>query len=287
VLVRPSGLMLRLQWQGACADTPRQLTVDYRLLFDADSRHQGVLKLQAGALLRPAVFTAESPTQVFSLRAPSRWERAGDDLRSGVWHIWTGFDHLLFLLCLLLPAVLASAAPGATALTPNLQPNLRPHPLRPVLRDVLQVVTAFTVAHSITLSAAALHWISLPSRLTESMIAASVVLAAMLNLVPAPPLRRWQMAFGFGLVHGFGFASAIADMGLSAAGLLPTLLGFNLGVEAGQLAVVAALLPLAYAVRGRPWYRPVVVRIGSVLIAALALMWLIERVFDLRFMPIH
>jgi hypothetical protein len=65
------------------------------------------------------------------------------------------------------------------------------------------------------------------------------------------------------------------------------LLGFNLGVEAGQLAVVAALLPLAYAVRGRPWYRPVVVRIGSVLIAALALMWLIERVFDLRFMPIH
>jgi hypothetical protein len=283
VVARPPGLMLRLQWQGHCADAPRQLTVDYRLLFDTDPRHQGLLKLQAGTLLRPAVFTADSPTQVFSLRAPSRWERAADDLRSGVWHIWTGFDHLLFLLCLLLPAVLAGATPGAAAPTPN----PRPHPLRPVLLDVLQVVTAFTVAHSITLSAAALHWVSLPSRLTESMIAASVVLAATLNLLPSPPLRRWQAAFAFGLVHGFGFASAIADMGLSAAGLLPTLLGFNLGVEAGQLAVVAVLLPLAYAVRDRPWYRPVVVRIGSMLIAALALMWLIERMFDLRFMPIH
>jgi len=283
VVARPAGLMLRLTLQGQCAAAPRQLTVDYRLLFDTDPRHQGMLRLQAGALLRPAVFTADSPTQVFTLRAPSRWERAAADLRSGAWHIWTGFDHLLFLLCLLLPAVLAGGAPGGGAWAPAAA--LRPW--RPVLVDVLQVVTAFTVAHSLTLGAAALHLVSLPARLTESVIAASVVLAALLNLVPVPHLRRWQAAFGFGLIHGFGFASAVDELGVSAAGLLPTLLAFNLGVEAGQLAVVAALLPLAYAVRGRRWYQPGVVRLGSSLIGLVALLWFTERAFDLRFMPIH
>jgi len=286
LLARPTGLVLRLQLQGHCADEPRQLSVDYRLLFDTDPRHQGLLRLQAGALIRPAVFTADSPSQVFSLRAPSRWERAAADLRSGVWHIWTGFDHLLFLLCLLLPAVLAgeAARPGSG---PGPVPGSASSGWRPMLLDMLKVVTAFTLAHSITLSAAGLHLLSLPARFTESMIAASVVLAAALNLVAVPPLRRWQAAFGFGLIHGVGFASAIDAPGLSASALLPTLLAFNLGVEAGQLAVVAALLPLAHALRGRRWYRPVVVRGGSWGIGAIALAWFVERAFDLRFMPVH
>lgn len=264
-----SAPLLQLDLRATCAAAPQQFKVAYGLLFDTDPRHQGLLRLRAGALVRPAVFTADSPTQTFGLRTPSAWERLADDLQSGLWHIWTGFDHLLFLLCLLLPALQHRGG------------------LRPVLVDVAQVVTAFTVAHSVTLSLAALQLLHLPERLTESAIAASVLLAAALNFWPAAPLRRWQAAFGFGLVHGFGFASAVAELGLGGRSLLPTLVGFNLGVEIGQLAVVAALLPLGLACSRRAWYGPVVVRGGSVLIGVLALAWLIERAFGLRLLPIH
>lgn len=270
---RDGNLQLQLQLQADCPAPPRQLRVAYHLLFDTDPRHQGLLKLQAGALLRPAVFTAESPEQVFSLRAPTGWERLADDLHSGLWHIWSGVDHLLFLLCLLLPALQHGGA-GRTR-------------LRAVLVDVAQVVTAFTVAHSITLSLAALQVLSLPPRWTESAIAASVAWAAAMNLRQPAPGRRWQVAFGFGLVHGVGFASAVAELGLPGASLLPTLLGFNLGVELGQLAVVAAVLPLGVALCRHAWWQPVVVRGGSLLIGLVALAWLCERAFGLQFMPVH
>ena len=273
--LRPPGPALLLHFEARCAGAPRTLTVAYGLLFDTDPRHQGLLKLQSGELIRPAVFTAESPEQAFTLRNPSVWERATSDLRSGLWHIWTGFDHLMFLLCLLLPSVLVrSGGSGA-------------QPLRSVVTAVLKIVTAFTVAHSITLGLAALHILNLPSRLTESVIAASVVLAAALNIFPARHQRRWQAAFVFGLIHGFGFASALDDMGVSGAGLVATVLAFNLGVEVGQLAVVGVLLPLAYALRKRAWYGPVVIRSGSSVIAVIALLWLVERAFDLKFMPVH
>jgi hypothetical protein len=151
----------------------------------------------------------------------------------------------------------------------------------PVFWDVLKVVTSFTVAHSITLSLAALEVISLPSRLVESTIALSVVLAALNNVRPVIAEKRWMMAFLFGLVHGFGFASVLADLGLPRDALLLALVGFNLGVEAGQLAIVAAFLPLAYALRSTNFYRRGVMTGGSLLIALIALVWMLERVFDL------
>ena len=280
VMLRPAGPTLLLHFEARCAELPRTLTVAYGLLFDTDPRHRGLLKLQSGELVRPAVFTAESPEQVFTLRDPGVWERATSDLRSGMWHIWTGFDHLLFLVCLLLPAVLVRRG-GAGAVAGGASP------LPPVVVEVLKIVTAFTLAHSITLSLAALHLVSLPARFTESTIAASVVLAAALNLFPALQVRRWQAAFGFGLIHGFGFASALDDLGVSGAGLVATVLAFNVGVEAGQLAVVAVLLPLLYALRRSPWYGPGVVRGGSSVIAVIATLWFVERAFDLKFMPVH
>ena len=116
---------------------------------------------------------------------------------------------------------------------------------------MFKVVTAFTVAHSITLSLAALGVISLPSRLVESAIAASVVLAALNNVCPVVYGGRWIIAFCFGLIHGFGFASVLTDLGLPQDSLLLALVAFNLGVELGQLAIVAVFLPIAYALRGR------------------------------------
>jgi hypothetical protein len=192
--------------------------------------------------------------------------------REGVWHIAVGADHVLFLLCLLLPAVLVRE-----------DRRWAPVPrLRPAAAEVLRVVTAFTVAHSITLSLAATGQVELPSRLVESAIAASVLLAALDNLWPLWSGRRWLAAFGFGLVHGLGFASVLGDLGLPRGSLVAALLGFNLGVEAGQLALVALFLPLAFAARGSFAYRRLALGAGSLGVAVVGSVWPLERGLDLR-----
>jgi hypothetical protein len=143
-------------------------------------------------------------------------------------------------------------------------------------------VTSFTAAHSITLSLAALGLVSLPSRLVESAIALSVVLAAANNIWPVVAHKRWLVAFGFGLIHGFGFASVLAELGLPADALVLSLLGFNAGVEIGQMAIVAVFLPLAFLLRRTRFYLRGVFLVGSWLIMLVALVWLAERVFDLK-----
>jgi hypothetical protein len=150
---------------------------------------------------------------------------------------------------------------------------------------VFKVVTAFTVAHSITLSLAALAMIELPTRLVESGIAFSVVLAALNNLWPLIRRGRWLVAFAFGLIHGFGFASVLADLGLPRHALLPALVGFNLGVEAGQLVIVLAFLPLAYGLRRTWFYRRLIFAGGSAAIALVAAIWMLERLFALKLFP--
>jgi hypothetical protein len=146
--------------------------------------------------------------------------------------------------------------------------------------EVAKVVTAFTLAHSITLTLAALSIVVLPSRFVESGIALSVVLAALNNLFPVVANGRWMAAFGFGLLHGFGFAGALHDLGLPAGSLALSLFGFNLGVEAGQLAIVAVFLPVAFALRSTRAYRRLMFAGGSVVIASVAMLWLVERAFN-------
>ena len=255
-----------------CAKTPAQLAIDYTLFADLDPQHRGLLNLQALGQTRTAVLGPQAPTQSFELKAVSRWAQFIAYAREGVWHIWIGFDHILFLLSLLLPAVLLWRArqwqPAET--------------FRQAFFDVFKIVTAFTLAHSITLSLATLGFVSLPSRWIESAIAASVVLAALNNVWPLFHRRRWMVAFGFGLIHGFGFASVLVDLGLPREALALALVGFNLGVEVGQLAIVALFLPLAFALRRTAFYRRTVMLGGSLLIAALAGVWLVERVFVVK-----
>jgi hypothetical protein len=193
-----------------------------------------------------------------------------------------GFDHILFLLSLLLPAVLIRRARGAMA-QPGLIRGWRAvDRFKPAFWEVFQIVTAFTIAHSITLSLAALGVITLPTRLTESAIALSVILAALNNLYPLFQRRRWMVAFAFGLIHGFGFASVLADLGLPRDALLLALVGFNLGVEVGQLVIVSAFLPTAYALRRTAFYQRMIFLGGSALICVVATGWLIERAFNLK-----
>jgi len=152
--------------------------------------------------------------------------------------------------------------------------------------EVLAIVTAFTIAHSITLGLATIGLIALPSRLVESAIAASVIFAGISNLYPALVQRRQLVAFLFGLIHGFGFASVLSDLGLPRGALALSLVSFNLGVEVGQLAIVAMFLPLAYGLRKSWTYQRLVLVSGSLGIATLACAWLIERALDLKLLPL-
>ena len=258
-----------------CAKTPAQLAIDYTLFADLDPQHRGLHNLQALGSTRTAVLGPQAPTQSFELKAVSRWAQFIAYAREGVWHIWIGFDHILFLLSLLLPAVLLWRGRQGQQWQPA-------ETFRQAFFDVFKIVTAFTLAHSITLSLATLGFVSLPSRWIESAIAASVVLAALNNVWPLFHRRRWMVAFGFGLIHGFGFASVLVDLGLPREALALALVGFNLGVEVGQLAIVALFLPLAFALRRTAFYRRTVMLGGSLLIAALAGVWLVERVFVVK-----
>lgn len=261
--------------RGQCPGAPAEIALDYRLLFDLDPTHRGILVLTAGSAAHSAVIGPDTATQTFTLATPSRWRTFRDYVVEGVHHIWIGTDHILFLLALLLPAVLRYESGRWSA----------QERLRPVLWDVFGVVTAFTLAHSITLTLAALEVVKLPGALVESAIAASVLLAALNNLRPVVLRARWIVAFGFGLIHGFGFASVLGELGLPDNLRVLALLAFNLGVELGQLAIVAVALPLAFALRGTAFYR-VGLRIGgSLAVAALAILWLVERLGAFIFEP--
>ncbi len=169
----------------------------------------------------------------------------------GVEHIWTGTDHLLFLAGLLLAA--------------------------PSLRAMLLIVTGFTVAHSITLSAAALGLVTLSPRLVEPAIAASIVYVGLENFWRPSPRRRVAVTFLLGLIHGFGFAGMLTELGLPRHALATALVCFNGGVELGQAAVVALLLPLLLWLRRFPWWERRAVPTASLGVAAMGLFWLVDR----------
>lgn len=181
-------------------------------------------------------------------------------IKEGWQHIFAGFDHLLFLLLLVLPVV-------------------RSHSLRTAAIQTAGVVSAFTVAHSITLALSTYGYLSLPAHIVEPVIAASIVLAAVLNLVSKSDRLLWPVAYLFGLIHGFGFAGAFAELAAGATLRWTDLLGFNLGVELGQLAVTIAALGLLALVSRLRYAGRLLVPAGSTAIGAVGVAWFAERVF--------
>lgn len=280
-----------LRFQATCPGAaPATLSIGYTLFADVDPQHKGLLKLASGDNTQTAIFDPDSPRQNISLAAPDRLTQFGAYVKHGIWHIWIGYDHILFLLSLLLPAVLLKSPNDTDRLHPTAEswgrtlrgrPQTLPLGLKAAFIDVFKVVTAFTLAHSITLTLASLSLVSLPSRWVESAIAASVILAALNNLLPLFRGKRPVAAFVFGLIHGFGFASVLRDLGLPQGSLLASLFGFNVGVEIGQLAIVAAFLPLAWLLR-KTWFYRQVLTVGSLAIAVVAAVWLVERMADIK-----
>ena len=272
-------VILRFDLEGVTQ--PEQLTLSYQLFFKHDPLHRGLFRLAASdpgqtePRIQTAIFSPLSPAQEFTVREPSTWRQFTNFGREGVWHIWIGFDHVLFLIALLLPAVLRREGGQWRSVGE----------FRPAFLEVLKIVTAFTVAHSITLALAALEIVRLPSRWVEATIAASVALAALNNLRPFFGKRGWLVAFGFGLVHGFGFASVLGDLELGRGALAWALAGFNLGVELGQLAIVLLFLPLAFALRHTWFYQRLTFRAGSACVALIAAAWTLQRLFDWKLLP--
>ena len=241
------------------------LRVDYHLLFDNDPQHRALITVRRGTQVVTAIARADATRIEVPMTGGSPFL---DFLREGIHHILIGYDHLAFLISLLLPAALLLR-----------QKHWQPSPdFRSSLVHVLGIVTAFTLAHSITLSLAALGWVTPASRWVEASIAASVLLAALNNIWPLISKRVWMVAFGFGLIHGFGFAGALLELGLPTGARLAALVGFNVGVEIGQLTVVAALLPILFAMRHKRWYWRWAMPALSLLIAGLAAYWLFKRV---------
>lgn len=239
-------------------------------LFDDDPDHEVFVTVHAEAGSASHVLRAESRSLVIDT-APTASSTASSFVREGIVHLITGYDHLLFLLSLILIAGLTAKRDG----------------LRSAAADIGWLVTAFTVGHSISLCAAALGWVALPIAWVEATIAASIVLVAGLNVArpEAPSVKtlrtRNVLAVAFGLIHGFGFSSVLADVGLPQTHRLLALLSFNVGIELGQIAcVLALLLPLAAWAR-RPSYPRYGVQAGSLAIALCGCMWLFERTLAL------
>lgn len=249
VYPRPAGAPLRFE-----AAFLRSLTADHRTAL--------TLKDTDGKVLRTEVLTAASSSLETNAGGSSASAEAGRSssfwgfLKLGVEHILTGYDHLLFLCGLLLACRRFSTA--------------------------VKIITCFTVAHSLTLALAALDVVSLPGRLVEPLIAASIVFVGVENIVRrGEPGWRWALTFALGLVHGFGFAGALKEAGLgsSGAGLLVPLFSFNLGVELGQAGVAAVLLPLLWKLRDLPAFERYGRNVISAAIALAGTWWLVTRLF--------
>ncbi|MGJ7509861.1 HupE/UreJ family protein [Variovorax sp. GT1P44] len=284
---RVDGAYLVFQLQGRC-DAATALSIDYQLFREVDPTHRGLLRITAQAGDAPQVRSLDPSGGPVTLNWPSasrdtvQGANAADTaapnaslFRDGVHHILIGYDHILFLICLLLPAVLRRRAGGW-------EPVVM---WREAVLPMLGIVTMFTIAHSLTLALAALNIVHISPRVIEPAIAVTIVLAAFDNIYPLLRGRRKLFSFLFGLIHGFGFAGALAEMELPTRGFALALLQFNLGVEAGQLVVVFSALGLLLAMRHWRRYEPVLLHGGSSAALLIAGIWFMERVFDLKVLP--
>jgi hypothetical protein len=274
VVLHNDGLYVRQKFVAdAVPVNARFVIVRYGFFTQSDKLGRAFLRLTSGSDEISSVFDETTAIQRFALGDTKRSSTILLFANEGAKHIWGGADHLLFLLTLLLPGLLLWGAPS----NPEAAPLVAQRPHRAAWVFALKVITAFTVAHSITLAMASFGLISLPERLIESTIALSIIVSAAVNLQQRFRINHWQLAFSFGLIHGMGFANGLKELGLSQSYFLETLIAFNIGVELGQLSTVLLVsVPLVLLARSEQ-SRQQVMRWGSILVLLIATGWLIQR----------
>ena len=270
VVLHNDGLYVRQRFSGSALPLDAKfIVVRYEFFTQNDKLGRAFFKLVMRNDEISSVFDQAISIQRFALGETKRWSTIGLFTKEGVRHIWEGADHLLFLLTLLLPGLMLTIrVPDATGLQPS---------NRAAEKFALKVITAFTLAHSITLACSVFGWVSLPAKLIESLIALSIMVSALLNLQKRFHISHWKLAFLFGLIHGMGFANGLKELGLSSNYFLETLFAFNLGVELGQLsAVVLVALPVLLLVREAA-SKQRLLKYGSIGVLLTSMVWLAQR----------
>jgi hypothetical protein len=261
-------------------DVPPVIDVRLDMLFEFDRRHRNLALVERNQKTGKSfgeqsalVFSPENSTQRLDPNDVPHLLRIRDMVKEGVWHIWLGIDHILFILAFLFPTVLVwNREKGGWDPVQNF-PR--------AFANVLTIVTVFTVAHSVTLGLAAFDYIRLSSRIVESAIALSIILVALGNRFGGKRQVSIAVIFCLGLFHGLGFASVLGHLPFRMVNALRSVLLFNVGVELGQMAIVAALFPLLFLLRKNPGYPTLVIRAGSAVLVVVAGYWFIQRAFAL------
>ena len=256
---------------------PLELEARFAPFFEVDEVHRGGLVMVNNVITGERnndswiafIFSEERDEGTVDLRGETRLQNGVRFTAEGLHHILNGFDHVLFLITLLLTAVM-------TANRNQWEPVLE---FRSAFLNLVAIVTLFTIAHSITLLLASRGWVSMPSRLVESIIALSVLIVALNNLYPVLKKHIWPLVFCFGLFHGLGFASALQEILITGRYKLTSLIGFNVGVELAQLAIVIVTFPILYLCRETALYRRLILPGVSGGVSLLAMWWLLTRAF--------
>ena len=242
-------------------------SLDYQILAGVDANHRLILTQIDGGLPVQVMTVGQSSLGTAS---DTGWlATATIFLKSGIHHLLIGWDHLLFLFVLLIPAVYTRRQKQLVAVSDP----------RSALVEVFWIATSFTAAHSITLTLAALDIVSIPAAFIESVIALSIAFAALNNLVPMLRVRAIYLAFVFGLIHGFGFANVLVDLPLATSERVLALLSFNIGIELGQLVFILLIFPIALLLRHTQFYKIAIFYLGSLISVVIALWWFAERAF--------
>jgi hypothetical protein len=280
VLNTPQGTFAQYFFTVATGPMPDRLQVHLDMFYENDSLHRGLLLVEHNAVTGQdfppeyvaMVFGPMTTDQPIDLKNIPSMLVPRDMIWQGVLHIWLGFDHVLFLLALMLPTVLSVGGETRT-----------PVPSFPrAAWNLLKIVTIFTIAHSLTLVLAALGVLDVPSRLVESVIALSIALVAANNITGRVRDGSLLAILALGLFHGLGFATVMGHLPFRTVTLVRHVLGFNIGVELGQMAIVALVFPILYILRTRPFYMPVVLKGGSAVLILISSVWFVQRAFGLE-----
>ena len=269
-----------LRFDAQCARTPTRVGVHYSLLFDLDPLHRGLLTLTVGGVPHAAALSPTAPDVSFDV-TPGYGSTFTSFFLTGVNHLLTGIDHMLFVAMLLLPAMFrregSGYGPRATMLPVG--------DFWGMFMEALKVLSAFTLAHGTTLTLSVLHLVYIPQRLSEAGIALTILVTALDNVLHFLPVRRWPLAFAFGLVHGLGFATALGPMDLPPVALGIALISFNVGLEAAQVTIAAVVLPIGFALRHTLVYPRRIMPGVSAAVAVVAIAWFTDRAAGLGLMP--